>query len=156
VIAPAEATGAGWLLLFDIDGTLLRCGREVGTAFFEALAEVFGADAAYRAREAAPGYSFAGRTDPRIVIDLMGAAGVSRDEAMAELCAVRTVYLERLAEHFDGSRTRVFPGVDARNFTRRSACRAVSASGWTLAATNLARPLVFWALTKHRAIDVAV
>jgi phosphoglycolate phosphatase-like HAD superfamily hydrolase len=100
-------------MLFDIDGTLLRCGREVGLAFFEALSDVFGAEAARRARETAPGYSFAGRTDPRIVIDLMGAAGVPRDEAISQLDAVRARYLECLAECFDGSRTRVFPGVEA-------------------------------------------
>ncbi|HVS16046.1 MAG TPA: haloacid dehalogenase-like hydrolase [Thermoanaerobaculia bacterium] len=111
--APSAPPASGWLLLFDIDGTLLRCGREVGVAFFEALEAVFGAAAAVRARDAAPGYSFAGRTDPRIVIDLMGAAGVSREEAVAGLAAVRATYLERLAERFDGSRTRVLPGVEA-------------------------------------------
>lgn len=100
-----------WLLLFDIDGTLLRCGREVGMAFFEALAEVFGRAAAVCAREAAPTYSFAGRTDPRIVIDLMSAAGVDRRECVARLADVRAAYLERLETLFDPSGTRVFPGV---------------------------------------------
>jgi phosphoglycolate phosphatase-like HAD superfamily hydrolase len=100
-----------WLLLFDIDGTLLRCGREVGVAFFEALAAVFGAAAAARALAAAPAYSFAGRTDPRIVIDLMAAAGVGREECLARLGDVRAAYLARLDERFDPSRTQVFPGV---------------------------------------------
>lgn len=110
-----------WLLLFDIDGTLLRCGREVGIAFFEALGEVFGIAAALRAREAAPGYSFAGRTDPRIVIDLMAAAGVEREECVVCLESVRAVYLERLARRFDPSRTIVFPGVE-RLLERLAAC----------------------------------
>lgn len=102
-----------WLLLFDVDGTLVRCGREVGMAFFDALARVFGPAAAARAREAAPAYSFAGRTDPRIVIDLMASAGVGRAECVACLDAVRGAYLERLAHRFDPSRTLVFPGVHA-------------------------------------------
>ncbi len=55
------------LVLFDIDGTLVNCGPQVRPLFASALEEVFGTSGDV------DGYNFAGRTDPRIVIDLMTA-----------------------------------------------------------------------------------
>ena len=57
------------LLLFDIDGTLVRCGRQVREAFAESLVEVFGTTGEIDA------YDFGGKTDPQIVRDLMVGAG---------------------------------------------------------------------------------
>src|SRR3954463_3465493 len=78
------------LILFDIDGTLVNCGPQVRPLFASALEEVFGTTGDV------DGYNFAGRTDPRIVIDLMTAAGVPPREALAGLPKVRDLYLERL------------------------------------------------------------
>jgi phosphoglycolate phosphatase-like HAD superfamily hydrolase len=104
--APSRARA----VLFDIDGTLLRCGGQAGVAFLEALAEVFGRDGA-RAAELRGGYSFAGRTDPRIAIDLMARAGVDESLVRERLGEVRERYLDRLGTRLDPRRVEILPGV---------------------------------------------
>ncbi len=94
------------LLLFDIDGTLLRCGRQVGERFVAALLEIYGKTGDLAAT------SFAGRTDPAIVIDLMTGAGFSRSEVLDRLPAMKAAYLERMQSGLDESKVKVFPGVD--------------------------------------------
>lgn len=98
------------VVLFDIDGTLLRCNGQAGTAFLGALAEVFG-EPGRRAGELRGGYSFAGRTDPRIALDLMARAGVCSDAVHERLADVRACYLERFASLLDPRRVDIFPGV---------------------------------------------
>lgn len=93
------------LILFDIDGTLLTCGPQVGPLFLSALEEVFGT------RGATDGYSFAGKTDPQIVHDLMSAAGFAADEVTRSLPAVEHLYTSRLEERLDRDRMRLLPGV---------------------------------------------
>ena len=97
-------------VLFDIDGTLLRCNGQAGMAFLGALAEIFG-EPGRRAGELRGGYSFAGRTDPRIALDLMARAGVSKDEVLERLEDVRVCYLARFASLLDPRRVDIFPGV---------------------------------------------
>ena len=60
------------LILFDIDGTLLDCGRQVRPLLSSALVDIYGTCGDIDA------YDFAGKTDPRIVLDLMGGAGLER------------------------------------------------------------------------------
>ncbi|MEM7354445.1 MAG: HAD family hydrolase [Acidobacteriota bacterium] len=93
------------LILFDIDGTLLRCGRQVGTFFVEALVEVFGS---YGELE---GYTFGGKTDPRIVIDLVRATGRGDDEILPKLATMRRIYLENLERGLKREGMRLLPGV---------------------------------------------
>jgi phosphoglycolate phosphatase len=93
------------LALFDIDGTLLNCGPQVRPLFAEALVEVFGTAGNLDA------YDFAGRTDPRIVLDLVTGAGVSEREVMAGLPRVRALYIERLERVLDRRGMRLLPGV---------------------------------------------
>ena len=93
------------LVLFDVDGTLLRCGPQVRPIFAGALEEVFGTAGAIA------GYSFAGRTDPRIVLDLMTGAGLGAAEVRQALPRVREVFVERLAAGLDPAGMRVLPGV---------------------------------------------
>ena len=73
--------------------------------FAQALAEVYGT-----AGECAR-YDFAGRTDPRIVIDLMTAAGIPEAEVRRLLPAMRRVYLEKLERVLDREGMRLLPGV---------------------------------------------
>ena len=77
------------LLLFDIDGTLTRGGPAV-TAFRIALEHTYGT--------AGPvgDYDFAGKTDPRILRDLLGAAGLAPDEIAAGLPRFWVRYLAGL------------------------------------------------------------
>ncbi len=93
------------LILFDVDGTLLRCGRQVGYFFVEALKEVFGA---YGKLE---DYSFAGRTDSRIVLDLVGATGRGDEEILDRLPAMREIYLDKLERGLERDGMRLLPGV---------------------------------------------
>ena len=93
------------LILFDIDGTLLRCGRQVGTFFVDALTKVFGS---YGELE---GYTFGGKTDPRIVIDLVRATGRADDEILPKLPAMRQIYLAKLERGLKREGMRLLPGV---------------------------------------------
>ncbi len=93
------------LVLLDIDGTLLDCGRQTRPLFADALFEVFGR------RGDVDAYDFAGRTDPGIALGLMTAAGVPRDEVIAGLPRLRASYLARLDASLDVARMRLLPGV---------------------------------------------
>ncbi|MCB1058504.1 MAG: HAD hydrolase-like protein [Acidobacteria bacterium] len=93
------------LVLFDIDGTLLSCGRQVGEMFLAALEEV------YQRPCAIDGYSFAGKTDPQIVLDLLTAAGLERPAILERLPRMQQLYLGWLEERLDPERMRLLPGV---------------------------------------------
>jgi phosphoglycolate phosphatase-like HAD superfamily hydrolase len=94
------------LYLFDIDGTLVNAGGVGRTAVSNALKEVYGTTGAIG------GYDFRGRTDPRIVLDLLGDAGWSENEIQARLATYFDVYLRELdALLGDGAGVRVLPGV---------------------------------------------
>jgi phosphoglycolate phosphatase-like HAD superfamily hydrolase len=94
------------LVLFDIDGTLVDCGPQVRPLFAAALVEVFGTAGDL------DGYDFAGKTDPRIVLDLLTAAGLSREEVLAGLPRVRALYVESLEKALARERMRLLPGVE--------------------------------------------
>lgn len=93
------------LILFDIDGTLLLCGPQIGPIFVDALDRVFGASVRPN------GYSFSGKTDPRIALDLVGAAGHAEDDILPRLDEVRRIYFENLEADLDRERMRLLPGV---------------------------------------------
>jgi phosphoglycolate phosphatase len=95
------------LILFDIDGTLLRCGPQVRRFFGAALAEVFGSAGALA------DYDFAGKTDRRIVVELAASAGRGAAEAEAALPAVRDAYVRLLERDLDPRAMTVLPGVAA-------------------------------------------
>lgn len=67
------------LLLFDIDGTLINSSRIGRAALGRALVDVFGTAGALES------YEFAGKTDRRIVHDLMAAEGFTLDQIMARV-----------------------------------------------------------------------
>lgn len=93
------------LILFDIDGTLLRCGPQVAPVFRDTLVEVFGREGHK------PGYDFAGKTDPQIVVDLMTAAGVEVGEIHRNLALMRQVYTQRLERCLTREGMVLLPGV---------------------------------------------
>jgi phosphoglycolate phosphatase len=93
------------LVLFDIDGTILTSGGAAGRAFRRALEEVFGTSGPTN------GYSFAGRTDPRIARDLLSMAGVAPETIEARLADVWDRYTGHLRREFTIVTPRVFPGV---------------------------------------------
>jgi phosphoglycolate phosphatase-like HAD superfamily hydrolase len=93
------------LVLFDIDGTLIHSGGQAKPMFAEAMLEVFGTSGAIDS------YDFSGRTDGRIVVELMVGAGIAEAEARARLPEVREHYLARMADRFDAGQVRILPGV---------------------------------------------
>ena len=93
------------LLLYDIDGTLVNCGPQVRPWFMESLIEVYGTAGACET------YEFAGRTDPRIILDLLTAEGMSEAEVRRGLPEMRRVYLARLERELRREGMRLLPGV---------------------------------------------
>lgn len=99
---PARPIG---LVLFDLDGTLLTCGGHTRPIFARALAETIGPTPEIER------YDFAGRTDPRIVLDVALAAGFGEAGVRAALPRVRDRYLEILAAELPPERVALLPGV---------------------------------------------
>ena len=96
------------LFLFDVDGTLLSARGLGRAALAHALERVFGAAGAL------DGYDLRGKTDPRIVHDVLGAAGIPRETIEARAAECFDVYVHELdALLGDGSAVRVMPGVPA-------------------------------------------
>jgi len=93
------------LVLFDIDGTLVDCGRQVRPLFAGALEEVFGTAGDLDR------YDFAGKPDPRIVLDLMTGEGFPIADIVAALPRVRETYLARLEAGLAVEGMRILPGV---------------------------------------------
>lgn len=94
------------LILFDIDGTLIDCGGQARVAFGLALQRVFGISGPIDT------YDFSGKTDTRIVVDLMTAAGRPRDDVLATLPELREEYLATLERTLTRERMRVLPGIE--------------------------------------------
>jgi len=94
------------LFLFDIDGTLVSVRGAGRAAFARALEETYGTAGAIDR------YDFRGRTDLRIVHDLMTAAGVDAGRIRTRLDACFQAYERELTRLIgDGSRVQVLPGV---------------------------------------------
>jgi len=96
------------LFLFDIDGTLVDAHGAGRIALTRACAEVFGTAGPIES------YDFRGKTDPRIVLDLMRAAGVRDGDVAARLPACFNAYLRELASLVaNGRGVDVLPGIAA-------------------------------------------
>jgi phosphoglycolate phosphatase len=94
------------LFLFDVDGTLITAHGAGRLALTQALRAVFGTAGPIE------GYDFRGRTDPRIVLDLMRAAGLRDADVTARLPACFDVYVRELrALVTDGRPVDVMPGI---------------------------------------------
>lgn len=93
------------LLLFDIDGTLIRSNGAGRETLRYALEQVF--ETAGPLEE----YKFSGKTDSRIILDLMTAAGFSSKEVQAKLPAVYEMMAQRAAEIFPHSEMSVCTGI---------------------------------------------
>lgn len=109
------------LVLFDVDGTLLSCDGHTRPLLGRAMTEVIGP---------MPGierYDFAGRTDPRIVLDVAVAAGHDAGLVRSALPGVRERYLEVLERGLAPECVRVLAG--AADLLDRLAGRAGTAVG---------------------------
>jgi phosphoglycolate phosphatase-like HAD superfamily hydrolase len=94
------------VILFDVDGTLLRCGPQVRPIFAEAMVAVYGTTGDLDA------YDFSGKTDQQIVLELLAGAGLEHAEAMASLPRMQALYLESLERRLDCAAMEILPGVE--------------------------------------------
>lgn len=92
------------LLLFDIDGTLVRGGPAKG-AFHTALVETFGTAGDIEVHD------FAGKTDPQIARELLRGHGMDDADIDAGLPTLWDRYLHHLGERLAGHPMNVLPGV---------------------------------------------
>lgn len=80
------------LLLFDIDGTLIRSNRAGRLAMQAALEEMFGTSGPLET------YSMGGKTDARIITDLLTVIGIPPAKIEAQLPAVYDCMAEKAVE----------------------------------------------------------
>ncbi len=96
-------------ILFDIDGTLLLTDGAGRVALHAALEAVYGTIGNPE------DYSFHGKTDPQIVLELMGGAGLEAPAIRERMPAVWQLYLQRLQSELEvrrrEDRIEVLPGV---------------------------------------------
>jgi phosphoglycolate phosphatase len=94
------------LFLFDIDGTLVTARGAGRLAIGHALASTYGTTGPIE------GYDFRGKTDQRIVWDLMQGAGLHDGRISAGLAACFEAYVAELQRLIgDGGRVTIMPGV---------------------------------------------
>ncbi len=97
------------IVLFDIDGTILQAGRAPAKAILRAIEEVYGVDNPMPPRGT---YSFAGKTDPEIVADLLVRKGYREDEILENLGQVFDRYIYYLKSTIPaGNDAYLHPGV---------------------------------------------
>jgi phosphoglycolate phosphatase len=92
------------LVLFDIDGTILRSNGAGRRAMISALREVFGGTGP-------EGHRYDGKTDPQIVREVMRLEGHEDAHIDARMDALMTLYLTRLEHELEDVDTFVYPGV---------------------------------------------
>ncbi|MFC1791930.1 HAD family hydrolase [Gemmatimonadota bacterium] len=92
------------LILFDIDGTLLR-GGPAKRAFELAMESVFGTAGSI------DGHDFSGKTDPQIARELLRGAGLADGEIDGGLAVLWEEYLAELKDRLPGEPMTVLPGV---------------------------------------------
>ena len=93
------------LVLFDVDCTMVDAHGAGGRAMFRAMADVYGV------RGELDGYSFHGRTDPAIIVDLATRWGAPERIVRDGLAACLERYLVCLREELHDGDVAVLPGV---------------------------------------------
>ena len=91
------------LVLFDIDGTLVR-GGPAKVSFHAAMLETFGTVGAMDS------YDFSGKTDPQIVRGLLAAAGLEDTVIDAGLAGLWDRYIGELESRISTNPMRLLPG----------------------------------------------
>ncbi|MFN8377814.1 MAG: HAD hydrolase-like protein [Anaerolineae bacterium] len=93
-----------WLLLFDIDGTLLRTNGAGRESTRRAMLEVYGMEGNLVT------FHFGGRTDWQIVLDLLEESPYSEDEIVARLPLYHDSIAQHLNDIIDGYQVEACPG----------------------------------------------
>ena len=93
------------LILFDIDGTLIRDDGAAREAYADALREIYGHE------QLLHGYDFSGKTDPQITYWVLGDAGLERSQIDERLEEFWDCFLEGLAARVSRERVLLLDGV---------------------------------------------
>jgi phosphoglycolate phosphatase len=93
------------LILFDIDGTLIRDDGAAREAYAKALREVYDFPGSLHR------YDFSGRTDLQITYEVLRHAGYSEDDIEEKIGRLWSVYVEELRRLVSAVRIRILPGV---------------------------------------------
>ena len=94
------------LILFDIDGTLVR-GTAAKFAFETAMLETYGTAGAVDS------YDFSGKTDPQIARELLSAAGLEDAVVEAGFAGLWDRYIGELESRIISNPMRLLPGVQS-------------------------------------------
>jgi len=94
------------MVLFDIDGTLIHCGRAPKNAFVKALNGIFGSAGI------ANKYNFSGKTDPQIAFDVMTRSGFDGKEVEERTPEILDLYLKDLHKTLRFEDMEVQPGIE--------------------------------------------
>lgn len=94
-----------FLLLFDVDGTLISSQGKAFAALLQAFRQVVGAE------PKVSGYSPAGKTDPQIVAELLAALSTNHETQQELVAEVLRAYLEKLPTVLEKPHIRLLPGV---------------------------------------------
>lgn len=92
------------LVLFDIDGTILRSNGAGRRAMITALREIFGGTGP-------EDHSYDGKTDPQIVREVMRIEGHRDTHIDERMDALMTLYLTHLERELVAAKTIVYPGI---------------------------------------------
>lgn len=110
------------LFLFDVDGTLVSARGAGRRAIGRALEAVYGATGPIAT------YDFRGKTDPQIIFDLMGTAGLPASLVEERLASFYDRYLQDLSDEIRrGGGVALMPGV--AELVRRLGARADAVLG---------------------------
>lgn len=93
------------LILFDVDGTLIRDDGAAREAYAKALRQVYDFPGSLRQ------YDFSGRTDAQITHEVLRHWGCGEEEIEAGMERLWSVYIEELKRLVNAARVRVLPGV---------------------------------------------
>lgn len=105
-MSDAEARRPERLVLFDVDGTLLR-GGPAKEAFRVAMTRTFGTAGAVGTHE------FSGKTDPQIARELLRGAGFDDDAIDAGFRELWRRYLDEMERRLPDRPPRLLPGVES-------------------------------------------
>lgn len=95
------------LVLFDIDGTLIRDDGAARDAFAEGLRKVYGHSSPLDR------FDFSGRTDPEITWMVLEESGVRPEDVEEGLGRLWEAYLSSLSERISRHSVRLMPGIEA-------------------------------------------
>jgi phosphoglycolate phosphatase len=93
-------------VLFDIDGTLIKCFGAGKKSLIKACEEVFGTSGEMNAVD------FQGKTDPLILQESLGSMGFAEKDINRNIEALKTRYFHHLRTNIFDSTSVLLPGVD--------------------------------------------